>query len=1156
MKNDATSPKELRGPDYWRSLDHLTASPKFQQWAEREFPETVLDAPDGKSRRDFIKIMGASFLLGGMGLSGCRRPEEALVPFSKMPHHYTHGVAQYFATSIPIRNSAIPLLVKSSDGRPTKIEGNPDVGECGGGTDTFAQASLLNLYDPDRSRYFLKSGKRSNFQDVEKTLEEISNKYKSQSGKGLHFLVQSSSSPSRIRLEKLIKKSMPKAKWCVYDPIDFEGSARGYSEAFGKTIRPVYHFDKAKVIFSLDCDFLGSEQDSFAHIHGYTNGRKVREGDDGHSKTNRLYAVESMMSLTGSNADHRFRVTSTQIFAVASAMMNQFLEKLGGSDDDVGTPIPALRTSLRDKAKEVPEHPSKSEWSSKWIAESVQDLIAHRGDCLIVAGQRQPDVVHQLVAAMNTLLGNVGKTISFIDREDQNSITIETLKSACDAGEVETLVILDGNPVYDAPADLDWKTTQRKAKQIIRLGHYEDETSEDVDWHLPMTHYLESWGDNRSSKGFWLPIQPLIAPLFGGFSEIELLSRLAGETEIKGYDIARSTMKALIGEADFEAQWKKCLHDGHHESLKVQTVSVDAKVFDWSNLTHQMGEAITEEAQFSQASKDALEVVFYRDASMDDGRFHNNGWMQECPDPITKITWDNAILMSRRTAVELGNLKNEELIEVELNGLKVAGPVWIQPGHADFSLGMALGYGRPLPGRVGSLGDRSVGFNAYTLRGTNSKNFAVGATVKRLNKTFPLACTQDHWSMEGRAIVREANLENYDTKRDFAQNMDLEAHAGHIPHDADGQPKQIYKHPYNGSPETKSEIHQWGMVIDLNTCVGCTACIVACQSENNIPIVGKDQVANSREMHWVRIDRYYSGEPAKRVQSDNLIHDDQQAYEEWIDDVQVVHMPMSCQHCESAPCESVCPVNATVHDHEGLNVMAYNRCVGTRYCSNNCAYKVRRFNYFDYNKRPLDKLDRGPWKTFVTEGFADRPEDEVNLVEMAKNPDVTVRMRGVMEKCTYCTQKIEAAKIAQKIKARDSGDIEVPDGTIKAACQEACPADSVSFGNLLDPNSKVSIAKRSPRNYSVLGFLDTKPRTTYLAKLRNPNKKMPDYSEMPLSTIEYASTMGNPFESHGGSHGDHGHKESHGDHGHKESHGDHGHKESNGSEASIKGGKH
>ena len=1126
MKNDPTLSSKPTGPDYWRSLDELTGSPEFQQWAEREFPETVLDAPDGSSRRDFMKIMGASFLLGGMGLTGCRRPEEALVPFSKMPHHYTHGVAQYFATSMPVRNSAIPLLVKSSDGRPTKIEGNPDLSEGGGGTDTFAQASLLNLYDPDRSRHILKSGKKTSSEEAEAALASLSEKFKANAGKGLRFLVQPTQSPSRLRLENHIRGAMPQAQWHAYEPVDFGGASRGYSAALGQSLRPIYHFDQAKVIFSLDCDFLGTEQDAFSHIRGYAKGRRVQDGEDDHASTNRLYAVESLLSLTGSNADHRFRVTSSQVFAVAAAMMDQCFEELGGMDNDAGSPIPALRTSLRDKAKQVPQIPGKEGWSAKWISESVKDLVAHKGQCLIVAGQRQPEAVHQLVAAMNVLLGNVGNTVSFVADEQPDYLSLESLKASCDAGEVETLIILDGNPVYDAPADLDWKATQRKAQNVIRLGYYVDETSQDVDWHLPMAHYLESWGDNRSGEGSWLPVQPLIAPLFGGWSEIELLARLAGDAETKGYDIARTTLKALTGASDFEAQWKQCLHDGHHAALKSKPVSVDAKAPDWSKLTPQIGEAITDEAQSAQASKEALEVVFHRDASMDDGRFHNNGWMQEWPDPITKITWDNVILMSRRTASELDNLQNKEVVEVELEGRKVEGPVWIQPGFADFTLGLALGYGRAETGRVGSLGGGSVGYNAYQLRGSQGRHFATGAKVRRLNKTHSISCTQDHWSMEGRAIVREANLENFETKRDFAQNMDLEAHASHIPHDADGQPKQIYKHPYDARPETQSEIHQWGMAIDLNTCVGCSACVVACQSENNIPIVGKDQVANSREMHWMRIDRYYSGDPKKRELADSLIMDEEQAYQKWIDDVQVVNQPMLCQHCESAPCESVCPVNATVHDHEGLNVMAYNRCVGTRYCSNNCAYKVRRFNYFDYNKRPIDQLDRGPWAT-LKDGFIERPEDEVNLVEMAKNPDVTVRMRGVMEKCTFCTQRIEAAKITQKVAARDSGDIEVPDGTIQTACQQACPAGAIAFGNVLDPESAVSKLKQDPRNYAVLGFLDTKPRLTYLAKLRNPNKNMPDYHEMPLSTSEYTRAMGSPFEAHGASHGDHGHDGAH-----------------------------
>ena len=603
---------------------------------------------------------------------------------------------------------------------------------------------------------------------------------------------------------------------------------------------------------------------------------------------------------------------------------------------------------------------------------------------------------------MNVLLGNIGNTVSFVADEQPDYLSLESLKASCDAGEVETLIILDGNPVYDAPADLDWKASQRKAQNVIRLGYYFDETSQDVDWHLPMAHYLESWGDNRSGEGSWLPVQPLIAPLFGGWSEIELLARLAGGAETKGYDIARTTLKALTGASDFEAQWKQCLHDGHHAALKSKPVSVGAKTPDWSKLTPQIGEAITDEAQSAQASKEALEVVFHRDASMDDGRFHNNGWMQEWPDPITKITWDNVILMSRRTASSLTTSKTRKWLRWSWKVGKLKDRYGSSLDLRILLWDWLLDMGALKP--VASVVWEVVRWVQRLPTSWEAKDDTLPRVpkVRRLNKTHAISCTQDHWSMEGRAIVREANLENFETKRDFAQNMDLEAHTAHIPHDADGQPKQIYKHPYDARPETQSEIHQWGMAIDLNTCVGCSACVVACQSENNIPIVGKDQVANSREMHWMRIDRYYSGDPKKRQLADSLIMDEEQAYQEWIDDVQVVNQPMLCQHCESAPCESVCPVNATVHDHEGLNVMAYNRCVGTRYCSNNCAYKVRRFNYFDYNKRPIDQLDRGPWAT-LKDGFIERPEDEVNLVEMAKNPDVTVRMRGVMEKCTFCT---------------------------------------------------------------------------------------------------------------------------------------------------------
>ena len=1111
MKDLTQSPK-TSGPAYWRSLDELSETPEFRQWVEKEFPESALEAPNGQSRRDFVKIMGASFLLAGMGLTGCRRPEETIVPFSKMPQNYVHGVPQYFATAMPSRDSAVPLLVKSNDGRPTKIEGNPDLTYGKGGTDAFTQASLLNLYDPDRSKKFLKEGNASTRSAAIGGLRSISSKFKANNGKGLHFLVQPSSSPSRKRLEALIREQLPEAKLHGYEPINFHHAAKASAKAFKQPVRPLPHFGKAKVIFSLDSDFLGTEQESYSHIRGYADGRRLKESDDHHPEMNRLYAVESLMTLTGSNADHRLRVTSGQVFSVAAAMVDEAFKQIGHSDDEAGSPIPALRSSLREKAKGIPGDPN-------WVVEAVKDLVAHKGQSLVVAGHRQPESVHQLAAALNVLLGNIGKTVTFLSDDSGSYESLSDLKSACDAGSVDTLVILGGNPVYDAPADLDWKTSQSKANTVVRLGYYEDETSEGCEWHLPAAHYLESWGDARSGDGSYLPVQPLIAPLFDGLTELEVLSRILGADEVKPYDIARTTLKGLVGDANFEAQWKQLLHDGYLESLRPSNVEVKSDSFDWAAVTRDVSQAITESSQSAVASKDSLEVVFHRDASVDDGRFNNNGWMQEMPDPMTKITWDNVVLMSRRTAAELGGIKNRELVEVVLNGRKVQGPVWIQPGQADFSLGLALGYGRTHSGRVGGTGSERVGFNAYAIRDSKNSAFGTGAKVNRLNRYYDISCTQDHWSMEGRAIVREANLENYEEKKDFAQNMDLEAHAGHIPHDEEGNPAEIYKHPYEARPSTHSDIHQWGMAIDLQTCVGCSSCVVACQSENNIPIVGKEQVANSREMHWMRIDRYYSGNPETRSKASNLIMDDEQPYQEWIDDPQVVNQPMICQHCESAPCESVCPVNATVHDHEGLNVMAYNRCVGTRYCSNNCAWKVRRFNYFDYNKRPIDQLYEGP--------LASRPEEDIDLIEMAKNPDVTVRMRGVMEKCTFCTQRIEQAKIAQKVAARDSGDVEVPDGTIKTACQQACPADAIEFGNLLDPESKVSKLKKSPRNYAVLGFLDTKPRTTYLAKIRNPNKNMPDYHTMPLSTLEYTESMGSPFEAHGSAHGAEGHGDGH-----------------------------
>jgi molybdopterin-containing oxidoreductase family iron-sulfur binding subunit len=628
---------------------------------------------------------------------------------------------------------------------------------------------------------------------------------------------------------------------------------------------------------------------------------------------------------------------------------------------------------------------------------------------------------------------------------------------------------LGANPAYNAPADPSWTDLQKKAKTTLRLGAYEDETAELCDWHFPAAHYLESWGDARTSDGTLAAVQPLVQPLFQGLTELEWLARLAGLPEASPYAIVRGTFQQMTGESRFEERWKQFLHDGFLAHSAPEPISHDP-------VSQTLGRALASLAQHnSQADADTLEAVFHRDYSLDDGRYNNNGWLQEMPDPITKLTWENAILLSRKTAEKIG-ADNFDTLEVELDGRTVQGPAWIQPGMADNTLGLALGYGRAKTGRVGE----GAGFNAYRLRTTANPHLAIGARARKIDSltgNYRIGCTQNHGAMEGRPIIREANLEQYRQQPDFAKRrMGLEAHTPNA--------GPIFPHP----PLTG--LHQWGMAIDLNACVGCNACVMACQSENNIPIVGREQVARGREMHWIRLDRYYCGDPEKPAP-------------EQIDDPQVAFQPMLCQHCEHAPCENVCPVNTTVHDEEGLNVMAYNRCVGTRYCSNNCPYKVRRFNFFDYHKRPIRQLYRGP--------LAKRPPEELELTRLLKNPDVTVRMRGVMEKCTYCVQRIEQAKIAQKIQAGPSNRVKVPDGTITPACAQACPAEAIVFGDISDPNSRVSQLKARERNYTVLGFLDIQPRTTYLARIRNPNPAMPDYQAAPASLRQYIRQQGDPF---------------------------------------------
>jgi molybdopterin-containing oxidoreductase family iron-sulfur binding subunit len=993
--------------------------------------------------------MGASLALAGLSLSGCRRPEAHLVPFTQSPEWVIPGKKMSFATAQPRRRGAVPLLATTFDGRPIKMEGNPLHPLSLGASDNFSQASILDLYDPARRQHPTRSGKKISPSDWDAEITRIRDESTSTAGSSLAILSDELLSPTRDRLRTELQKQFPQATWATYEPLAPGRDLEASSLVFGDNTEFRPNLSAASTILSLDCDFLGSDEGDISDTRGFAAGRRTRKPGD---STNRLYVVEPRFSLTGTMADHRLRLRSGSIGPFLLELARQIRTAKPSAD------LNALLSQSPDLA--LPEGVDPA-----WIRECATDLVAHGKQSLILVGRRLPVSLQALALALNAALGSVGSTLIVQPRRSIPSSDINQLAGKIRSGTIRTLIILGGDPVYNAPADLNWPALQSSVPNTIHLAHLPNATSKQSTWSIPGTHYLESWGDALASDGSYLSIQPMIQPLWDGQSQVDLLSKLLGQPKPIGPGLIRDTFTQrtnLSGEK-LDQAWNDFVREGFlaasTPTLPPRTANLNSVAGLLSKIENSAAEDIS-----------SLEFNFIQSGAVDDGRYANNGWMQEWPDPMTKLTWDNAILMSQETAKSLG-LKNEiikgilvaDVVQATLAGRSVEGPALIVPGHANFSVSLPLGYGQE---ELGSVANGS-GFNAYSLRTSMADYQGAGLQLKKLGKTRELAVTQEHQVMEGRDLVREATVSEFQRNPAWVKTVGMDAHI----------PKNQSFYP---NPKLDGQ-HQWAMVVDLSTCTGCNACVTACTAENNIPIVGKDQVIKGREMHWIRVDRYFTGEP---------------------DAPESVSQPIACMQCENAPCETVCPVNATVHNEEGLNVMAYNRCIGTRYCANNCPYKVRRFNFFDYNQRALDKLYWGPLA----------PKGTEETIKLQKNPNVTVRMRGVMEKCTFCVQRIEDAKITARVRARDSADLKIPKGTLKTACQQACPAEAIVFGDLLDESSEVTQQRALPQNYSLLEYLNVRPRLTYLGRIRNPNPAMPG-----------AKTSYNTPHGHGESHAETSH---------------------------------
>jgi len=975
-------------PQVWRSLDEVAATPEFREYLHREFPTNASEWLDPVGRRSFLKLMSASMALAGV--TACTvQPQELIVPYVRQPEEEIPGKPLFFATAITHGGVATGLLVESHEGRPTKIEGNPDHPASKGATDLFAQGSVLTLYDPDRSKTILEFGEIRPWNAAMAAIRGGLTAQSTSKGAGLRILTETVASPTLAAQIQQVLSQYPNAKWIQWEPVNRDNARAGARTAFGQYVEPLYDLTRADVILSLDADFLSSDgAHNLNYMRQFATRRRVEASAD---NLNRLYVVESDHTVTGGKADHRLALKSSQIEAFARAVAG------GAGVSGVSGTAPGD--------------------SAGFASAVAKDLAEHKGRAVVIAGDAQPPAVHALAHAINAA---IGAPVTYLPTPEivptEQSAAFTELVADIHAGRVQMMVIVgESNPVHTAPADLKFAEAIQKVTLVVHSGMFNDETATLSKWHIPAAHYLEAWSDARTIDGTVSIVQPLIQPLYGGKSAHEMIATLTDRPERNGYDVVREYWQKNQTAETFEKSWRKWLHDG----FMADSAAIAGTTTVAPDVAARVAKAAT--------AIEGIELNFRRDPTIYDGRYANNGWLQELPKPMSKLTWDTAAHISPAMAAER-ELHNGDMIAIQQGDRSIHAPVFVMPGHAKDSITITVGYGRKYAGRLGS----GLGVNAYQLRGSNALFFGE-ATITVTGDDYDLAVTQEHWAIEGRNLVRSATLEEFKNNPAFVREME------HGKDGKEGKRISLYQDKeYRGQ--------QWGMAIDMNACTGCMACVVACVAENNIPVVGKVQVKTNREMHWLRIDRYFAGNP---------------------DAPDVYMQPLPCQQCENAPCEVVCPVAATAHSAEGLNEMVYNRCVGTRYCSNNCPWKVRRFNFLLYQD----------WNT---------PQ-----FKLQRNPDVTVRSRGVMEKCNYCVQRINAARIQSKREDRD-----IRDGEIVTACQAVCPTEAIIFGNINDPNSRVAKLKASPRNYTMLEDLNTRPRTTYLAAVKNPNPALGNQNPM------------------------------------------------------------